>query len=204
MQFEDIRVLLRLPDPQIAPNVGCNFTAAAMLTNLISGFSVWFFHTPYARGKIEKEERKRKQGLSGKRFLGFVRAYYPRQLQEPSLATIATQLYAARNVLAHNLGIDDSTWRTRAKNNTRRQMISFAKPPVGITEDDVVELEKYQTPPIAGHSVTRIGLETRISIPLLYWATGQMLRGALADEPTRCDEMAAQLLRAFPTPTTTP
>jgi hypothetical protein len=90
MQFQDIRVLLRLPDPQIAPNVGCNFTAAAMLTNLISGFSVWFFHTPYARGKIEKEERKRKQGLSKRRFLGFVRAYYPRQLHEPTVATIAT------------------------------------------------------------------------------------------------------------------
>ncbi len=37
MQFLDLRVLLRLPDPALAPNVGCNFTAAAMMTNLISG-----------------------------------------------------------------------------------------------------------------------------------------------------------------------
>jgi hypothetical protein len=40
MQFADLRVLLRLPDPNLAPNIGCNFTAAAMMTNLISGFSI--------------------------------------------------------------------------------------------------------------------------------------------------------------------
>ena len=204
MQFQDLRVLLRLPDPQLAPNVGCNFTAAAMLTNLISGFSVWFFHTPYAVGKLEPKEKQSKQGLSKRRFLGFVRAYFPRQLQEPTTQTIAKHLYAGRNVLAHNLGIDDSTWRTRAKKNSRRQVITFSKPPVGLTEDVIVELEKYASPPLAGQAITRNGLETQINIPLLYWATGQMLRRALKDQPTRCDRMARELLAAFPTPKSTP
>lgn len=204
MQFQDIRVLLRLSDPCLAPNVGCNFTAAAMLTNLISGFSVWFFHTPYARSWLEPEEKKRKQGLSAKRFTGFIRAYFPRQLQEPTKRTIAKHLYAARNVLAHNLGIDDSTWRTRAKKNPRRQVIAFSKPPVGLTEDEVVDLEKYASPPFSGHAITRNGLETRIDIPLLYWATGQMLRRVLRDQPARCDQMAKDLLAAFPAPKSTP
>src|SRR6266508_723251 len=66
MQFQDLRVLLRLPDPALAPNVGCNFTAAALMTNLISGFSIWFFHNRYAKA-LERSEKKRKQGLSARR-----------------------------------------------------------------------------------------------------------------------------------------
>lgn len=105
MQFADLRVLLRLPDANFAPNVGCNFTAAAMMTNLISGFSIWFFHNRYARS-LESQEKKARQALSAKRFRGFVRAYYPRQLLEPTAVTIANYLYDARNVLSHNLGVD--------------------------------------------------------------------------------------------------
>ena len=95
MQFQDLRVLLRLPDPALAPNVGCNFTAGAMMTNLISGFSIWFFHNRYARS-LEPAERKNKQSYSARRFKAFIRAYYPRQLQEPTVKTIANHLYDAR------------------------------------------------------------------------------------------------------------
>jgi hypothetical protein len=137
----------------------------------------------------------------------FVRAYFPRQLHEPTPPTIAKHLYAARNVLAHNLGIDDATWRTKVKKNalkqpakTRRQVISFSKPPTGMAEDVIVELETYATPPLAGSAIRRKGAHTTIDIPLLYWATGQMLRRALSAEPKRCDDMAAALLKAFPAP----
>jgi hypothetical protein len=204
MQFADLRVLLRLPDPALAPNVGCNFTAAAMITNLISGFSIWFFHTPYAKGRLEPIEKKRKQALSGKRFKGFVRAYYPRQLQEPSLATIADYLYDARNVLSHNLGIDDATWRTRQRRLSKRRVISITKPDPAMSEADIVELETYPTPPFAGHTLIRRGLETEIFVPGLYWALGVMLRNALRDQPQRCESTAAGLLQAFPAPKTHP
>jgi hypothetical protein len=104
MQFADIRVLLRLPEPALSPNVGCNFTAASMIANQISGASIWFFHTGFAT-VIQREEtrRKLKMPISGKRFTGFVRAYYPRQPGEPTLETIANHLYDMRNILAHNL-----------------------------------------------------------------------------------------------------
>ena len=207
MQFQDVRVLLRLPDPQIAPDIGCNFTAAAVLTNLISGFSIWFFHSQWARTAIEPTEKKQGGSLSAKRFQGFIRAYFPRQPNDPTPPTIAKHLYAARNVLAHNLGIDDATWRTKVKKNakkqpvkTRRQVISFSKPPTGMAEDEIVELETYATPPLAGSAIRRSGVQTTIYIPLLYWATGQMLRTALRAEPSRCDDMAAALLKAFPAP----
>jgi hypothetical protein len=40
MQFADVRVLLRLPQETIDPTVGCNFTAAAVILNQISGLSI--------------------------------------------------------------------------------------------------------------------------------------------------------------------
>jgi hypothetical protein len=108
-------------------------------------------------------------------------------------------------VLAHNLGIDDATWRTKVKKNalkqpvnTKRQVISFVKPPIGMPEDVIVELETYATPPLAGSAIMRQGLQTTINIPLLYWATGQMLRRALRAQPARCNDVAAALLKAFP------
>lgn len=104
MQFEDLRVFCACPTRSSPRTSAAIFTAAAMLTNLISGFSVWFFHTPYARGRIEQREKKRGQGLSKAQLLGFVRAYFPRQLQEPTKETIAKHLYAARNVLGAQPG----------------------------------------------------------------------------------------------------
>lgn len=200
MQFQDLRVMLLLPKPALAPDVGCNFTATAVMTNLISGFSIWLFHNRYAK-TVEREEKKRKQGLSARRFKGFVRAYYPRQLHEPTVETVANHLYDARNVLAHNLGIDDASWRTRERKRSRRRTISFVKPNPALTHADVVELETYATPPFAGHTVTRRGLTTEIYVPGLYWALGRMLRAALSDQPERCEGMAEALLGAFPKPT---
>jgi hypothetical protein len=199
MQFADLRVLLRLPDPALAPNVGCNFTATAMMTNLISGFSIWFFHNRYAR-TLEPKEKEKRQAYSARRFNGFVRAYYPRQMHEPTPPTIAKHLYDARNLLSHNLGIDDASWRTRERKRSRRRTISLLKPDPALSDADVVELETYATPPFAPHAVTRRGLETRIFVPGLYWALGRMLRAALREQPVRCEQTAARLLRAFPKP----
>jgi hypothetical protein len=200
MQFQDLRVLLRLPDAALAPDIGCNFTACAVMTNLISGFSIWFFHNRYARGWLEPEEQRRKQALSARRFKGFVRAYYPRQMHEPTPATIARHLYDARNVLSHNLGIDDSTWRTRQRRASRTRSIALVKPHIGLSAEDVVELETYATPPFAGATVMRSGLESRLFVPGLYWSLGRMLRAAIADEPNRCEASAERLLQAFPAP----
>jgi hypothetical protein len=59
MQFQDIRVLLRMPQAVIAPGVGGNFTAAASVLSQISGFSIWFFHNRSAK-LIEAREAKQK------------------------------------------------------------------------------------------------------------------------------------------------
>lgn len=108
------------------------------------------------------------------------------------------------NVLSHNLGIDDASWRTRQRRQSRRRSMSLMKPQTALTDEDVVELETYQTPPAAGNTVTRSGLETRVYVPGLYWGLGMMLRAALRHEPQRCEQTASRLLRAFPVPHVSP
>jgi hypothetical protein len=191
MQFADLRVLLRLPQPELAPHVGCNFTATAMIVNQISGFSVWFFHNRYAQ-QLEREERKRRTILSRKRFLGFVRAYYPRVIGEPSVQTVATRLYETRNLLSHNLGVSDLDRRRR------RHEIALVKPDPAVSAEDIVDLELEPVFPGVGVPIQRNGVAIVIRVPGLYWALGRMLRAAVLDQPERCEEAAARILAALP------
>ncbi len=55
MQIADLRLLFRLPVEELDPHVGCNLTTAAMMLNVISGFSVWFFQTD-ARARRKRAE----------------------------------------------------------------------------------------------------------------------------------------------------
>lgn len=193
MQFADLRVLLRLPSDDIAPHVGCNLTAASMIFNQISGFSIWFFHNPQAmRILTEERRRNRRVPLSGQRFKAFVRAYYPRSAGEPTVQTIALKLYETRNVLAHNLGVGDMN------PGTRRREVGLVKPDPALEADDVVDLELQPVFPLAGTPVRRDGLNTRLYVPGLYWALSRMLRAAIADQPERCEQYAAGLLSALP------
>lgn len=105
MQFADLRVLLLLPRRGLAPQVGANATATAMICNQISGFSEWFFYSRFGMQIAKKEEARRKElanrknppkrpipvSFSAQRFQGFVRAYYPRVPGEPPLRTIAAE-----------------------------------------------------------------------------------------------------------------
>jgi hypothetical protein len=193
MQFADIRVLLRLPQNDTAPHVGCNFTTAAAIANQISGFSIWVFHNRYAQ-LLQRHEKKRRDPLSGKRFHGFVRAYYPRVAGEPTLDTIAKKLYQARNLLSHDLGISDLDRKPRG------QEILIGKPDPPMNVEDIIELELEAQFPGVGVPIRREGTTIRLSVPGLYWALGRMLRAAVVDQPARCEQEAARLLRALPVP----
>ena len=59
MQIADIRLLFRLPANDLDPHVGCNLTAAAMMLNMISGFSRWFFTRTR---QLRYETRSRRMG----------------------------------------------------------------------------------------------------------------------------------------------
>lgn len=194
MQFADMRALLRLPLDDVAPNIGCNLTMAAAILNQISGFSVWFFHTRYAQQLSKKEAHGRGMRFSRRRFLGFVRAYYPRAVGEPQSATIATRLYETRNVLAHELGIGE------LGRNRRRHDVLLVKPDPPLEASDVVDLEIHAQFPLAGAPVTLRGSAVRLYLPGHYWALGRMLRAALADQPIRCERLAEEFIKALPVP----
>lgn len=194
MQFADLRALMLLPRDDIAPNVGCNLTATAMICNQVSGFSIWFFHARYAQTLVREENGKRP--LSRRRFLGFVRAYYPRATGEPRVETVAERLYETRNVLSHSLGLGD----LRAA--ARRRQVALVKPDPPLAPDDVVDLELQRVFPLAGAPVRREGSHLMLFVPGLYWAAGQMLRAALVDQPGRCEQQATALLDALPVPVT--
>lgn len=194
MQFSDLRALLRLPNDQIAPLVGCNFTAAAMIFNQISGLSRWVFHNRQAQRIVRRERKGRGSPFTGQRFKSFVRAYYPRAIGEPPVDSIAVKLFDARNLLSHNLGVGD------LKPGSRRRTVAFAKPDPPPEPADIVDLELQPTFPAAGVPVRAAGLQTIFNIPGLYWALGRMLRAALADQPDRCEQKAEELLAALPVP----
>jgi hypothetical protein len=108
MQIADLRVLLRLPVPEVDPHVGCNLTTAAMMMNLISGFSVWLFQTGDAR-QIEEREAETGRPHSGWRFKSFIQTYWPTLPPESgSTELVAERLYEVRNSLAHDLGVHDN------------------------------------------------------------------------------------------------
>lgn len=194
MQFADLRALLRLPQDAVAPNVGCNLTATAMICAQISGFSIWFFHNRHAK-RISGLEKKKNRGrpYSGRRFKAFVRAYYPLVVGEPSVGLIADRLYEARNVLAHSLGVGDMS-------NNRQRQIYLAKPDPPLAAADIVDLETQAFYPLAGVPIRRTGLRMEFSVPGLYWALGRMLRKALEDQPQRCEDYAAEIVGRMPVP----
>jgi hypothetical protein len=71
MQFEDPRVLLRLPQKQLAPDVGANLATAAHLLNLVSGFSVCFYNAGSHSITERRTSGKRKGLLRGFSRWGF-------------------------------------------------------------------------------------------------------------------------------------
>jgi hypothetical protein len=199
MQFADIRVLLRLPEPTIDPHVGANFTAATAILGQISGLSIWLFHNAAAkRIRTREVKEKRKMPLSGLRFKSFVRSYYPRVAGEPTVLTIANHLYDTRNVLSHSLGIGEVV-----KMKGRRN-VDIVKPDPALSEQDVVDLEKFPLFPLVGVPVERRGSRTLLYVPGLYWALGRMLRAALQDQPGRCEAAVAPALKMFPSASNSP
>ena len=67
MQVADLRVLLRLPTSRLP--AGCNFTAAAILFNLIAGASVCMYGA--------NEQTLKKPPPAGAQFRGILESFYP-------------------------------------------------------------------------------------------------------------------------------
>jgi hypothetical protein len=185
MQVADLRLLFRLPFADLDPHVGCNFTAAAMMLNLISGFSRWFFHT-YTAVAIAEREAQDGRPQSARRFLGFVEAYWPELPPEPSSRESARRLYTVRNSLSHDLGVGEVPPGDEGLD------IRLAKRAFAL--DDIVAVERSSTI----HPLTAPVIEERdgtyiVHLIGVYWALHQMLRNALLDRPDQIEEQMQEL-----------
>ena|SRR6266498_760484 len=155
-----------------------------MMLNLISGFSVWFFHTDDA-ARIRAEEEQRGFRLSGQRFKGFVQEYWPRIEPEPAPEEVARRLYDVRNSLAHSLGVNEEPRDNNPSN------VSLAKP-TGLSLDDVVmRLERNLLHPLSVPVVEGDEREYTLHLAGLYWALHHMLKTALRDRPGEVEHAVA-------------
>lgn len=91
--FAEVRVLLRLPLPEVGIAEGCTYAAAAALCNLISGISMTLY-TP----------RDPKSGHA-KVFRELLKEYYPWELREFRSEKVRVIYELVRNPLAHSLGV---------------------------------------------------------------------------------------------------
>jgi hypothetical protein len=185
MQIADIRLLFRLPVEELDPRVGCNLTAAAMMLNMISGFSRWFFHTEQAAA-IRTDEQSDGNPRSKRRFIGFVGAYWPQVAPEQSSDWVAERLYRVRNSLVHDLGVTDDPKQTDART------VGLGKGSLDL--DTIVYLERCgieQHPLKASPVIEEQGATCNVHLFGVYWALHGMLRAALNDRPTEIESALA-------------
>jgi hypothetical protein len=123
MQFVDLRTMLRLPLAGLAGE--CNFAAASFLFNIIAGSSVCFYRTSDAAFTARRDR--------GLRFMGVLDDFYPWH-GEPVARATAILYQAARNPLAHSLGLEAPP----AAGHTSRE-IALAKR--ALTEAEIAQLE---------------------------------------------------------------
>ena len=168
MQFADLRVLLRLPTGDWG--AGCNFAAANVLLNLVSGFSVCLFNA----GVNALTER----GDRGKRFKNLLERYYPWDAEPWPPDQCSDWLYdVARNPLTHSLGIQVTAIRQRG---------GIAKRPLSPAE--IEELEKNRQRPIwLGPTLIVKAVDGSepgvfLSVPGLYWGIWRLLENLCGDQ----------------------
>lgn len=188
MQVADLRLLLRLPAPELEPDVGCNLTMATVLLGLISGFSVWFFETDDAAA-IRAEEDERGHPLSRRRFLAFVTTYWPGIEPEGDPATTAKRLYEVRNSLAHDLGAHNDPKQEQPR------IVHLAKQAYSL-DNIVTGLELNKVHPLKVPVIEDRDGAITIHLAGLYWAVLWMLKRAIEDKADSIEARMADL--AFP------
>ena len=180
MQFEDVRVLLRLPEP--GSHIGGNFATAALLFNIISGASVAFY-------KTSMKAVKGKAGGSGDRFRRVLSDHFPmKDIALPEAVVLKVFYNYSRNPLAHSLGLGGPT----------SVQVFIAKK--ALSQKRILELEDSSTlPQWSREALFDAGIQPepsyRIGISGLYWGVHRMLHSVFADagEARAADSVATKL-----------
>lgn len=167
MQFEDLRVMLRLPLG--GWRAGCNFAAATVLLNLISGFSVCLFQA--------SNEPPGKRRDSGARFKNLLRRYYPWGAEPWEESECGKRLYCMfRNPLSHSLGIPSAA--TRKWDRIGKQPLT--PPKIALLEGSSKRPD-WLGPTLIERTIDGDQSSVCLSIPSLYWGVWRMLERICGD-----------------------
>jgi hypothetical protein len=153
MQFNDVRGMMKLPLPAIGITGGCNFAAAAILCNLISGISV-VLYTP-----------KRRKAGSGEKFKSLLGDFYPWEPGEKKAEKSKAIYDLVRNPLAHSLGV------------LKKGSLPLSIKKGALTEARLQELENASVRPnwvplaVTGNSRAYV-----LSVVGLYWGVFDLVR----------------------------
>ena len=151
MQFADLRVLLRLPNELLAPQVGCNFTATEMILNQISGFSIWFFQN--ARRSASSAERQSAKAPLCPVLASRHSCVLTTREPQPSLPCAPSPMRSMRPEMSLC-----TTWAwdssSPARAGARSHWSSRIHP---LEASDIIDLEHQATFPAAGAPVQRVG-----------------------------------------------
>jgi hypothetical protein len=165
MQFEDVGAMLRLPMTAHGLSNPCNFAAASVICNLISGISVTIFHPTVTQ---RRDKHGHMQMISGgEAFKEFVKAFYP----EHSLgrrSEVADVLYRQlRNPFAHALGVlSKGAYQLQIK---RVASANPATPGDGLTPPQLAAIEEaHQRPGRVPFGVQGSGNQWEIVVDCLY------------------------------------
>jgi hypothetical protein len=171
MQFADARCLLQLPQRNMT--AGCNYAAAAVLFNLISGISVCIYDASL-------RDFKSKMGR-GEKFKSLLLNYYPWPGEPAPRDEAVVVLYqSSRNPLSHSLGL------YQPQVEMRSTIDKFRLNPRKI---NTLESRKYRPkwlPPTISHEKYPFGIY-KISIPSLYWGMCRLIE-SLTDDRTQMDK----------------
>lgn len=168
---------------------GCNFSAAALLMNIISGASVCFFDVSRDNPAAVFDSGRR-----GERFERLLGSYYP-WTQNEAMAKqecILVLYNEIRNPLTHGLALDKPALSPR-----RIEIANVA----GLSEAQVSELEgTYNRPPWVLPTFVRDvdpkePSKIALFVPALYWGVHRMLRDLFKDQTqARGGEALAEFL----------
>jgi hypothetical protein len=165
MQFEDVGAMLRLPLQAQGVTNGCNFAAASVICNLLSGISVTIFQPAVTRRPV-RHGRMQIIG-SGEAVREFVQAYYP-EAAAARRAEVAGVLYRQlRNPFAHALGV--LTPGAPRLDISRLSSPNAATPGDGITAAELTAIEESpQRPGNIPAGVQGADPNWQIIVDLLY------------------------------------
>ena len=154
--------MLRLPDLDHGLTAGCNFAITQVLAAAVSGISVTLYsHT----------------GVSGIRFKGLLKDYYPWSLEPGN--TVAPQdganvIYSViRNPLTHDLGMDLENKRHGQKILIKRLATDNKRK--GLPENFIEQLESPNRSTPMSPTVTVHSGKTVVLVEAFYWGVRQMV-----------------------------